>query len=250
MNDILISCVCPTHGRGHLVNEAVESYRRQNFRIRHPGETELLILNDCPEQPLLAPAGMADVRVINLEEPYRNLSYKFNAAVLEARGKYVAWWEDDDVSLCFRLDVSIQRIQQTNSRGYKQGMAWMWNNWRLDAGLHSNLFYGSSMFERRHYLACGGADPADFADLTAWNRLVAAGGMLDETPLPAEAFFIYRWAGMGHHDSAVKGTNSDRFEAFRTRTLTDPRFVPGPWEIVPVWHQAYDKMVDECRRCM
>ena len=63
----LISCVCPTHGRGHLLDEAVESYRRQT--LREPGTTELLLFNDCPEQPLVAPPDMPDVRVINLAEP-------------------------------------------------------------------------------------------------------------------------------------------------------------------------------------
>lgn len=239
----MISCVCITHGRAHIIGEAVESYLRQDDC---GVETEMLIYNDCPEQPLVCNA--PGVRVVNLSEPIRDVSLKFNAAVSDARGNLVAWWEDDDISLPWRLADSyrMMRAGGGTARYYKHSHAWCWNNGELTE-FRSNLFFGSGMFERELFMECGGANAGDWADKTAHDNMVrgcGAGEFVEAEPQMEQAFFVYRWAGAGvHHDSGVAGSNSDRFAAFRARTLANPLFRAGVQTIRPGWKQDYVAMV-------
>jgi glycosyltransferase involved in cell wall biosynthesis len=237
----MISCVCPTHGRGWLIGEAVESYLRQQ---PIPGvETELLLFNDCPEQPLQCDA--PGVRVVNLPEPIPDLSAKFNLAVAAARGDWVAWWEDDDISLPGRLAHAWAELHARPGCLYlRPYFAYFWNDLRVTHWHCGCLCFGGSIFHRDYFQACGGSSPGDWADGTADGNMVRGGSGQEDRCTPADTQFVYRWAGIGvHHDSAIQGTNADRFRAFRARTLADPRFVPGPCAVVPYWAQDYPALV-------
>ena len=55
-----VSCLCLTYGRPTLLEEAIESFIRQQW----DGPKELIVLNDHPEQELLYQYD--EVRIINL----------------------------------------------------------------------------------------------------------------------------------------------------------------------------------------
>jgi len=234
---IKLSCVCPTHGRAHIVQEAVQSYL-----LQEPCglETELLIFDDCPEQTVSCNA--PGVRCVNLPEPITDLSIKFNAAVAEARGEWIAWWEDDDISLPFRLRYSLEQAQGHDY--WKQGRAFGWDDGVVRC-LAENLFFGNSIFRKEYFLACGGSTAGDWADGTAHNNMFAGHGKsCIANPTPETAYFIYRWAGIGGcHDSATAGNNADRFAAFRKRTLEHPKFERGNVTIKPKWRYDYAQQV-------
>lgn len=230
-----ISCVCPTHGRAHFVNEALGSFVRQEI---HGFTAELLVYSDCPEQIL--ECDLPNVRVINVD-PIPDLSIKFNKAVGEARGEYIAWWEDDDISLPFRLRSSLEGIRVSGKCYWKQDSAWFLDSEEMT--MTQNLFFGNSIFVKESYIESGGAAEGRFADLSAHESMIAHCGMHLDRCAPSEAYFIYRWGGMGHHDSGISGTNADRFRAFRDATLASPDFVPGRVSLLPVWKRDYCAIV-------
>lgn len=237
MNPNKITCVCPTHGRAWIIGEAVSSFLRQEPCGM---ETELLILNDCPEQPLMCVT--PGVRIINKPEPVPNICDKFNLAVYCADSEWVAWWEDDDISLPNRLRLSVERGVNQGS-AYKQRNAWCWNHGILE-GPNENLFFGSTIFRREDWLNHGGAGSVGYPDQNAYHNLLQSGTpMVQEVADPADIFFIYRWAGMGIHDSGFGGgamnDPATRFAAFRAATLADPRFKCGSQVIEPSWRQDY-----------
>lgn len=229
-----ISCVCPTHGRAHVIGEAVESFRRQTYG----GDMEMLILNDCPEQPLSC--DVPGVRIINLPEPIPDASLKFNRAVEEADGDLIAWWEDDDISLPLRLEYS-ERLWKTGMRDELQYVkvkkAFLWKDQRIDS--HAvNLFFGASLFSREYYLSVGGAVAGDWPDMSAHNAMAV--GCCEFDVIPELTWFIYRWGGPVHHDSGAGiQDGATRFRQFRERTLSHPRFRPGPQKIIPAWRRDY-----------
>lgn len=242
----VLSCVCPTHGRAHVLGEAVESYLRQ----APPGvPSELVLVCDCPEQPIACAA--TGVRVVNLPEPIPDASRKFNAAAAESRGEWIVWWEDDDISLPSRLVRSWELIQQTAALYVKQSHAFCWNHGKVTHWQGASLFFGSAIFSRDYYHACGGATPGDWADGSAHANMLKGGcGHIDQCT-PADTFFIYRWAGLGplHHDSALHDkTAAERFTGFRRGTLSDPRFQPGLQTIVPGWQQDYPALCEQWRQ--
>lgn len=225
-----VTCVCVTHGRPYLIEEALESWRRQTYG------SELLILNDCPEQTLTCK--LPGVIIYNTRDMFDDLSDKFNAAVALVKTKHVAWWEDDDVSLPHRIDMSLRAVC-LHGDAYKQSRAWFWEHGNI-VSRPVNLFFGSVMFAKDAWRGAAKGQPAD---KSAWERMTNHCEAVDHYPGESDTYFIYRWGGTGHHDSGVRGSNADRFRAFRRAVLADPRFRAGEIELVPRWHHDYEAQV-------
>jgi hypothetical protein len=102
-----VSCLCPTFNRfpqeGHLVNEAVESFLRQDH-----ADCELIICNDTPGQTLVSPDPR--VRVFNLPERLPTQSDKIEFMLGVATGELFCRWDDDDISLPWRLSLSEAKL--------------------------------------------------------------------------------------------------------------------------------------------
>ena len=103
----LISCICPTYNRlpyhRHLIEEAIESFLRQTYPNK-----ELIVVNDCPGQELVCEA--PGVRVVNVPERFANLGDKRNAGHQLAQGEVFCPWDDDDISLPWRLSLSVELL--------------------------------------------------------------------------------------------------------------------------------------------
>ena len=199
-----------------------------------------MVYSDCPEQ--IIECDIANVRVVNTD-PIPDLSLKFNRAINEALGEYVAWWEDDDISLPFRLKHSFEGIKLSGKCYYKQDCAWFMNFDSVE--IASNLFFGNSLFMRDSYIESGGAVEGRPADLSAHESMISNCGLHVSKCSPEEAYFIYRWGGVEHHDSGVRGTNLDRFNAFRALALSSPNFAPGRFVLSPAWKYDYCQIVSD-----
>jgi hypothetical protein len=147
----LVSCICPTYARPpeyqHLLEEAIESFLRQAYPNK-----ELTVLDDCPEQELVCDA--PGVRVINMPERFTTLGDKYNAAVALSRGELIAPWEVDDISLPWRLSLSVERL---GDGGYFNPRVC----WFLDGtGLHfepvGGFGHNLSLYPRSAFEAAGG----------------------------------------------------------------------------------------------
>jgi glycosyltransferase involved in cell wall biosynthesis len=190
----LISCLCPTFGRGgagwqHLLEEAVESFLRQT-----DSHSELLVLNDDPRQELAFEHPR--VHVVNLPRRFGTLGEKYNELVRLARGDLLAPWEDDDISLPHRLALSRDRLGDAdyfNPRRY-----WLIENDRLHRDHAMGVGHNLSLFRRRAWLAVGGYPAVTGTQDTGLDgRLVGDPRLccrVNGQPLPVEDwYYIYRW---------------------------------------------------------
>ena len=86
----LVSCIMPTANRRRFIPEAIACFMRQDYP-----NLELLIVDDGTEQIVdLIPS---DPRIRYLRLPHTlNLGAKRNYACEQARGTYIAHWDDDD----------------------------------------------------------------------------------------------------------------------------------------------------------
>lgn len=235
-----ITCLCYTHGRAHIIGEAVESYLRQeDCGI----DNELLIINDCPEQPLKC--DLPNVRIKNIPM-CKSVCEKFNLSIELADGEYIAIWEDDDISLPWRLKRSVEMTNGLKDN-YKQRSAWYWNDGKIDK-LACNLFFGNSIFRKSDWIDGGGADPNGYPDasghLSVMKSVNKRGGYYTmEEAKPEDVFWIYRWGGIEVvHDSGFGAANNDaekRMRRFRERTLNHPLFKYGEQVIIPQWKYDY-----------
>lgn len=245
-----ITALCMTHGRPYLLEESLESWRRQ---IPVDGvEYEFLIVNDCPEQTLSC--DLYGVRVVNMHTPYTDMSQKQNESVERHCEEWVAWWDDDDIWMPFRFAESCRWLKLCpHVMAFKHSRAWYAEDNRI-VSRPFNLFVGSGMFHRDYYLSCGGAEIGRPADSTAWKAMAAGGLAVEVEPSPEETHYIYRWGGPGVHDSSQRGmltyraSNAERHREFRKATLSSPLFRPGAHELCPRWKLDYEKLVADAIR--
>lgn len=241
MNEIDVTCVCLTHGRPWLLCEAVESFRRQRT-----GDTtaELLILNDCPEQTLMC--SVPGVRIVQGMGQYSEASVKWNAAVEMAQGRWIMAWDDDDISLSGRIAEAVAGIGDCDA--FRPGRCWNWGCGEMRGIGKGGVIITAAMWRRDVYLEVGGSTPGEWNDKSLWDKLWPRGNSVQ----PEVTYqYIYRWAGVGYHDSG-KGENDggplQRARDFRAASLADPRFRRGQIEIGARWSQPYEAMAMDARR--
>ncbi len=210
-----------------LLEEAVESFLRQD----HPHK-ELLILNDTPGQTLECAA--PSVTVINVPERMPDLGSKVKCLIERARGNVFCRWDDDDISLPWRLSLSLARL---GKRPYwRPSNAWF-DNGRLEMPATRGCCHIAGMFRRGMLRRIGGY-PARYGEHDSedllFNAAAARRGLdFAEDLLPEEHFYIYRWQTGAAHLSGL-GTIGAGWQ----RRGAEP-IVPGVFRIEPRWRRNY-----------
>ncbi|KNC69190.1 hypothetical protein AC626_00135 [Pseudoalteromonas rubra] len=191
-----ISCFCCTFGRPHLLEEAIESFLRQDYA----GEKELIVLNDFSGHRLLFEH--PQVTVINLTTRVVPLGKKFNLAASYCTGDILMPWEDDDIYLPWRLSVSATQIRDGV---FHTRQAWLENS-NHELEYSENLYQCNLAIERTVWQQIGGYLEHDVSaiDLALFRAL---GGNEHTQTLPQEdIFYVYRWQSSGaFHASEVGG---------------------------------------------
>ena len=238
----LVSCLCPTFGRcghawQHLLEEAVESFLRQT-----DVHSELLILNDHPGQEIVF--DHPRVRVINQAQRFRTLGEKYNALVSHAAGSLLAPWEDDDISLPHRLELSRERLGERDY--YNPRVFWCLDNrglhWRHSLGVGHNL----SLFRRRAWQAVGGYPAVTGSqDLVMDGRLTGHAGVccrVDEEPLPVpQWYYVYRFGASPCHLSGAEDAQG-YYDSLGAAPAANGRFT-----LQPHWREDYSALVAAAR---
>lgn len=146
LRDKGVTCLCITRNRREWLPAAIESYLGQAYEPR-----ELLIIADGEDVRDLVPE-REDIQLIHVEEG-RTIGEKRNFGVGQARGKYVAHWDDDDRSSPDRLlqQSATLRASSRACTGFHQidfedgkGSWWRYTG---DPGYAP----GSSMFYEREF---------------------------------------------------------------------------------------------------
>jgi len=89
----MLSCKMITHGRVHLLEEALNSFLLQN----DPEDTELVIVNDYPHQFLIF--DHPRVKIYNMETIFPSIGQKENYALELCSGDTFVVWDDDDLAM-------------------------------------------------------------------------------------------------------------------------------------------------------
>lgn len=110
-----VSCICPTFSRAYLLEEAIESFHRQDYE----GEKELIICNDFPEQHFIY--NHPNVKVVNLENRCPSLGNKRNITYGHATGDLFLTWGDDDIHLPKRISRMVNSLMEKNSQFSLEG---------------------------------------------------------------------------------------------------------------------------------
>ena len=97
-----VSVVLTVHNREQYVAAAIESILQQTFT-----DFELLVVDDGStdgSRPIIAEFAAHDARIRVLRQENAGLAAARNAGIQQARGEFVAFMDDDDISLPKRLE--------------------------------------------------------------------------------------------------------------------------------------------------
>lgn len=104
-----VSCIVPTYNREPMLLNSIRMFQEQT----HPNR-EMVIVDDS--DPVMSQKIMKviredpNIRYIRLRTR-KSIGHKRNVAVKEARGKYIAFWDDDDIQGPDRLLNQARRME-------------------------------------------------------------------------------------------------------------------------------------------
>lgn len=228
-----ISCFCCTFGRPHLLEEAIESFLRQDYA----GEKELIVLNDFSGHRLLFEH--PQVTVINLPTRIVPLGKKFNLAASYCTGDILMPWEDDDIYLPWRLSVSAAQIRDGV---FHTRQAWLENS-DHELEYSENLYQCNLAIDRTVWQQIGGYLEHDVSaiDLALFRSL---GGEKHTQTLPQkDIFYVYRWQSSGAFHASEVGGNcasiSDHAGYIVNQLAVSGQIPLGDVQLKPRWQRDY-----------
>jgi glycosyltransferase involved in cell wall biosynthesis len=197
-----ISCLCLAYGRPRLLEEAVESFLRQDYPNK-----ELIIVNDLADQELVYEH--PQIKIFNFKERLPTHGEKRNKSVELSSGEILTSWDDDDISLPWRLTQIAKAWDENPDLGYfKPEKAWCDYGERI-ARPHANMFFMQAAFSRKAFDAVGGYAKINKGEDTDFcSRLMSflpPQNVLTKTFPDNEYAFIYGWKGDSIHLSAMGG---------------------------------------------
>lgn len=201
MNLPFVSCICPTFGRTKLLEEAIESFLKQDYE----GRCELVVCNDLPGQHIWFQHPRVKIR--NLAERCKSLGDKRNITVSMAGGDLLMTWGDDDIHLPSRISRMVHWMKLNNLDFALEGNHYCWNSNRLIENDFSTG--GAHTIARNLYWDVGGIPSISSGEDIAFNDLVQKHLALEKLPscnLPPQ--FIYRWQSDREHISALAQRSS------------------------------------------
>lgn len=199
----LVSCYCPTFGRIHCLEEAVESFLRQDYK----GPKELVILNDRDDQNIIF--DHPEVKIFNM--PYRitPIGAKFNTLVSLCEGNVLFCWDDDDIYLPHRISYSLERMKD----GVYHTTDAFFEKSAKNIEASSNMFHSTHAISTKLFNDIGGYREYDkcSVDVDLKSDITRKLKREYSTPTPvSERFYIYRWSTVGtYHLSGWGGSHAD-----------------------------------------
>lgn len=220
-----VSCQCITYGRPHLLNEAVESFLRQDYR----GEKELIIVNDQPEVKIIS--NIENVKVYNLDKRVDTIGEKRNICISYCTGEIIFPWDDDDISLPWRISFSLSRM--INKNYFKGDSFWFLNS--KNCSIKKNIAHATGAFSRSLFDNVGGYSHMQSGQDTNLEEKFKRTKQRVITNLkPYEIYYIYKFNGNGSYHLSWYGYNKGFAESakFVSQQQYDKEYILAPkWEI-------------------
>lgn len=227
-----VSCICLTFGRPRHLEEAIESFLRQNYS----GESELIVVNDFPNQQLLYTADPR-VKIINRSARFGSLGAKRNFAVCRSTGSVIVNWDDDDISLPARMRRAAEAIQ-SGMKFFRPAWSWfMVADKRLELR-HRKVEWPQCAFSIDVFRHVRGYPRVTVAeDRLFAQRVSEAGYPIDFAPDgPEDATLIYRMLPDNPH---ATGIVLGKYSYAEIQKRLQPGAQEGRIELQPGWRRDY-----------
>jgi len=200
-----ISCKCITYARVELLEEAIESFLRQDYP---KDKCELIIVNDYPLQKLIY--DHPQIKIFNLDTTFATIGEKENFAIEQCQGELIAVWDDDDIALSNHLS-NIAKFWREDANLLHWQNAVFYNEpniTKLMSVGNSGIVYSKKAWEQI------GKSPLENAggDMTLVIALHNLGRdkVVLANPPDEEVSWFYMWGGRGYHQSGLGTDDGSR----------------------------------------
>lgn len=190
-----ISCATLTYARTGMLEEAIESFLRQDYPSK-----EMVIYNTYERQHLVCTA--PGVRVINAYSRPATLGETRNKCIEKCEGELILNLDDDDIILPGYLSWLVSRLEGRD--WIRQDRRFCLRNGRI-IGMAEQAT-NQSLFRKSAWASVGGFPHENSGEDKGFRRLLANrhGGARVECR-PEDTGFLYRW-----HSSNISRTGPDR----------------------------------------
>ncbi len=108
-----VSVIIPTYQRSHIVSQAINSVLAQTYK-----DYEIIVVNDGSQDntPQVL-AQFSDTRITAIHQTNQGLSAARNTGIRSARGKYIAFLDDDDLWEPQKLEKQISILEANPNFG-------------------------------------------------------------------------------------------------------------------------------------
>lgn len=221
----LVSCVMPTRDRADFALQAVRLFLRQDYPRR-----ELIVVDDGADG--LAAKLPDDARIRYVRAPRgESIGAKRNRACADARGEFLAQWDDDDWYGPGRLTAQLAPLAagRADVTGFVTPLFFdlgSWAFWTVTPTLHRRLFVadvhgGTLVFARRVWERLARYPDASLAEDAGFlTRARARGARLER--LDGTGHFVY----LRHERNAWGFTCGAYLDPNGWRRATEPAFAP------------------------
>lgn len=199
----MVSCIMGTYGNYEVACEALTCFLHQDYQNK-----ELIIVNHH-EVPLIF--NHPQVTILNLKsEDVPTLRHVKMVGIQKSNGKYIHFWDNDDLYLPWHLTDCVEGIKNTDKPAWKPKDVWI-SLRNKEYHRTSNLCEGTWIFDRtkisldEYYTKHSEyADPPFY-----WDILI--GGELEESLFGALTSYVYRWATGDAHHSLIENPKTGNY---------------------------------------
>jgi hypothetical protein len=207
----MISVLTLTYKRHHLLEEAIESFLRQE-NIK---ECEMVVINDNPEVKYIYEH--PNVKILNLDERFPSISEKIKWGYKQCMHNYVYRLDDDDLLAPLALKMTKEDIDNNpDYEIYRSSGMYFYNNNKFDSicdNINNGNIYTKEYLDRIKFPDKSGDEDAD---ITFHHN----GKIFTSKQTPT---MIYRWgmntlhiSGLGVQPNSVVLDQADRVLDNRT----------------------------------
>ena len=230
----MISVLTITYKRHHLLEEAIESFLRQDNRIPKSDKPEMVIINDNPEVDYVF--DHPQVKIINHKERFPSISAKLEWGYKQCKYDYIYRLDDDDLLTPWALDnVAFDIYKHPGYEVYRsQGFYFFVNN--EHHGESSNINNGN-VYTRAYLdrIKFPDISISEDAEITFSNNAKIYNSSLDHT-------MIYRWGMQTLHISGMGVQPNEVILAQADKVLDN---TTGTINLVPQFLSNYYEQIEE-----
>jgi hypothetical protein len=206
----MISVLTLTYKRYHILEEAIESFLRQDF----VGDCEMVIINDCSEVQYIY--DHPKIRIINHPTRFSSIGKKLEYGFSQCKGNHVYRLDDDDLLSPWALSLVNKYITENPGKDiYRCAHHYFFTNNEFinkSSSINNGNCYSKDFISRIEFPDTSGNEDNT---ITFWNNANIFNG--DE----GKYSMIYRWGMYTYHISGMGNYENNDYVLSRTDELSE-----------------------------